>query len=160
MPAAVRRPNSTKRSPHQFGAKSGLPGLKDAFLAVLCSGGVIRDACEAAGIARTTAYEWRENDEAFAAAWQHAVDEGTDLLEREALRRARDGVEEPVFYQGAECGRVTRHSDALMQFMLRGRRPTVFNTDRVEHSGPGGKPIDHSMTVEFVAAKDSKKGGR
>jgi hypothetical protein len=34
----------------------------------------------------------RKADEAFVAAWDEAVEVGTDLLEDEALRRAKDGA--------------------------------------------------------------------
>jgi hypothetical protein len=35
---------------------------------------------------------------------EFGVGEGTDVLEDEVFRRARDGVEKPVFYEGVECG--------------------------------------------------------
>ena len=71
-----------------------------AFLAALRECGVVRDACEAAGIGRRTAYDLRDADPTFAAAWDDALQDGIDLLEREAVRRARVGVKEPVIYQG------------------------------------------------------------
>ncbi len=43
---------------------------------------------------------WRDADEAFAKAWDDAVDVGTDRLQDEALRRARDGVKRYLYHQG------------------------------------------------------------
>jgi hypothetical protein len=39
----------------------------------------------------------------FAAAWDEAIDCGTDLLEDEVMRRAKDGIDEPRFYEGEVC---------------------------------------------------------
>ena len=61
---------------------------KGRFLAILAEGGSVKLAAEKAKIGRRTAYEWREKDAAFAAAWDEAVEAGTDALEDEAVRRA------------------------------------------------------------------------
>ena len=39
------------------------------------------------------------------------------------MRRAREGVEEPVFQGGLCCGHVRRYSDLLLIFLLKSRRP-------------------------------------
>jgi hypothetical protein len=99
-------------------------------------------AAQLAGVGRRTMYERRDADPEFAAAWMQAVDRGTDALEDEAVRRAHEGVDEPVFYQGTKCGLVRKYSDTLLIFMLKARRPEKFK-DRVanEHSGPNGGPV-------------------
>jgi hypothetical protein len=68
------------------------------FLEALANGATINSAVRLAGYARTTVYKWRAADVEFAAAWDDAIEDGTDLLEDEVLRRAKDGVEEPRFY--------------------------------------------------------------
>lgn len=73
---------------------------KPAFLAALRSLPVVARACEAVGIARRTAYDARDASEEFAAAWDDAMEHGVDLAEAEAFRRAVQGYEEPVVYQG------------------------------------------------------------
>jgi hypothetical protein len=70
------------------------------FLQALSEGATISEASREAGINRVTAYRWKESDAEFAAAWDETLEEGTELLEREAVRRAVHGVEEPVVYQG------------------------------------------------------------
>jgi hypothetical protein len=50
-------------------------------------------------VLRTSIYQWRKDNPDFAAARDEAVACGTDLLEDEALRRAKDGVSEPRFYE-------------------------------------------------------------
>jgi hypothetical protein len=52
----------------------------------------------------------------FAAQWGRRAQEGTDELEDEALRRAKDGVDEPRLYEGAVCGHVRKYSDMLLIF--------------------------------------------
>jgi hypothetical protein len=47
-----------------------------AFLAALERSGSARQAARAAGIARSTAYERRERDDGFAAAWDAALEIG------------------------------------------------------------------------------------
>ena len=66
------------------------------------------------------------------AAWDNAVEQGIDTLEFEARRRECEGVDEPVFHKGEECGHVRRYSDALLMFLLRSHRPEKFR-ERFDH---------------------------
>lgn len=124
------------------------PVWRKAFLAALRETGIVRDAYEAADVSRTTAYEHRQADDTFRAEWDSALEEAADLLEREAVRRARIGVKKPVIYQGQLCGvwvdgggnvvpegtsgarhvplSVTEYSDALLIFLLKGVRPGKY----------------------------------
>lgn len=70
------------------------------FLDSLASGATVSEAAKAAGISSSTAYKLRGDDADFAEAWRLALEDSADILEREARRRAIDGVEEPVIYQG------------------------------------------------------------
>jgi hypothetical protein len=70
------------------------------FLQALGSGCTVSESATAAGISSTTAYKLRKADADFAEAWLLALEDSADVLEREARRRAIDGVEEPVVYQG------------------------------------------------------------
>jgi len=97
------------------------------FLETLrATGGNVSKACAVLGLARQRVYEWREADKDFAVAWDEAVEFGTDELEEEARRRAFAGVDEPVFYQGEECGAVRKYSDTLLIFLLKGRKPDKY----------------------------------
>lgn len=70
------------------------------FLSAVSEGATIGEAALEAGVNRKTVYRWKESDAEFAEAWDESLEEGTELLEREAVRRAVHGVEEPVIYQG------------------------------------------------------------
>ena len=98
---------------------------KDAFLDAVRSGSSIVEAAAAAHIPRSTLYRHRRVDEAFAAEWDEAFDDGADALEQEAQRRALDG------------------SDTLLIFLLKSRRPQRFaHFERVQVTGADGGPVE------------------
>ncbi len=103
--------------------KATARGRRQAFLAALEKGLSVTGAAAAAGINRTLAYKWREALPDFAAAWDEAVQEAADLLEDEALRRAMEGVEKPVFWRGQQIGTVRTYNDRLLALLLQRRRP-------------------------------------
>lgn len=76
------------------------PEKLTAFCAALAETCNVGKACAAVGISRQTAYEWREGDSAFAAAWERALKVGVTALEDEASRRAFEGMNEPLTHQG------------------------------------------------------------
>ena len=126
---------------------------QETFLTELAACGIITDACKAAGVSRQAAYKARERSPTFVAAWDDAVDQAADVMEREAWRRAVEGVEKPVFGSlggrsgSGEIGRVQEYSDTLLIFLLKGARPEKFR-ERIDtrHSGKDGAAIG----VEFV----------
>lgn len=109
---------------------------RETFLAALTAAGNVSEACQAAGIGRTAAYAWRAADAEFAAAWDGALEEAADRMEREAFRRAVEGVEKPVFGslgQGlgsGEVGRVREYSDTLLIFLLKAARPEKYRENK------------------------------
>ena len=101
------------------------PKKRALFLGALTEGASVTAACDRAVITRRTVYVWRAADPEFAAAWDDAIEAGTDALEDEALRRAKD------------------KSDTLLIFLLKARRPEKYK-DRVstEHSGTASKSFE------------------
>lgn len=61
---------------------------KARFLACLRKGNTVAGAAAVAGIARSTAYEWRRNDSDFAREWDDAIEVGTDSIEDALLDKA------------------------------------------------------------------------
>ena len=57
-----------------------------------------------------------------------AETEATEHLEREAWRRAHDGIAEPVFQHGKQVGTIQRYSDNLLMFLLKARAPDRYGT--------------------------------
>lgn len=137
---------------------------KPAFLAALRNMPVIRHACDAVGINRSTAWRAREADELFAKEWDEAMADGVDAAEAAAFKRGVEGFDEPVVFQGRlsmvpvlnpdgtmavheESGEpimrpltVRKHSDALLALVLKGRRKEVY-ADRTELAGVDGQPL-------------------
>lgn len=116
------------------------------FLAALAKYGVVQYACDAIGVNRSTVYRHRSEDAGFAVLWDEACEVAWDRLEQEAFRRAVEGTPEPLVSGGRvvrdEAGEIVyvlRFSDALMQTMLKAKRPGTYRerTD-VHHSGSVG----------------------
>jgi AcrR family transcriptional regulator len=154
---------------------------KPTFLAALREVPVVQHGCDAAGVNRSTVYRARETDKVFAEAWEQAMETGVDRAEQEALRRAVVGFEEPVIDKGRLAYRyerhvgedgaetfkpvldahgqpvpltVRKHSDRLLEVILKGRRKTVY-AERIEQTGAGGAPLipaDESARAARVAA--------
>jgi hypothetical protein len=114
---------------------STIADRRAAFLAALAECGVVTAAAKAARLDRVTVWRWRETDPSFAAQFDDAVAQAADGLEREARRRAVEGVEEPVFYKGIEVGTVRKYSDSLLTTMLKAKRPEYRDASKLELSG-------------------------
>ena len=93
------------------------------FLAALDKCGCVTTACRVVQKSRRAAYDLRDKDAEFAAAWDEIVDRELDQLEASAMKRAQRGWLEPVFHEGKVAGLKRRFSDTLTIFMLRQRRP-------------------------------------
>lgn len=71
------------------------------FLQEYARCGVIAKAARAAGVSSSAVRLRRSTDADFEALFEQAGEDAVDALDSEARRRALDGVEEPVVYQGA-----------------------------------------------------------
>ena len=113
---------------------------QEALLAAYERLGTIMGAADEVGIARANHYEWLANDEDYAEMWLEAQEASTQVLEKEAVRRATAGAEKGVYYQGVRVGEERSSSDVLLIFLLKSRRPDVYR-DRYEVTGAGSGPI-------------------
>lgn len=154
-------PPKLKRSPRPYMPKDS-PEARETFLQALRECKTVSEAaaCIPAGV--NTVRAWRDADPEFAAAWKVAYDEGTDVLEREAIRRATEGTEEvtETVSDGPKGSTrtvttVRKRSDQLMTLMLAGRRPE-YRKSNVELSGPDGGPVQATLSVEFMTVGAKK----
>jgi len=128
------------------------PERQAAFCAALAATGIVRRACDAVSITRQTAYNWRDDDPEFAAAWERALKIGVSALEDEAHRRAFEGTDEPVYYKGMECGSVRKYSDTLAIFLLKAHAPEKYRENiHAELTGAGGGPIALRAAVHVLS---------
>jgi len=122
---------------------------RDSFLAALAAVGNVSEAAKAAGVSRAFVYTERKADPAFAALWDDALDSAADVMEREAFRRAVEGVDEPVFgptgrgLGSGEIGTIRKYSDTLLIFLLKGARPNKYRETT--------RNINVTLTPEQVA---------
>ena len=79
-------------------------------------------ALDAVGLSHSALSQRLRDDEAFAAEFSRAFDDGLASMEDEVVRRAMVGIDEPVFQQGRIVGHKTRYSDTLLMFHLDAHR--------------------------------------
>lgn len=184
MAASERRAGNSNRRDRGRVGPNMLPSWTTAFLASLSRTGVVTESARAVGVTRSTVHSLRQRYPEFSQAWDDAIEQHHDALEAELIRRATDGVQEPVVYQGQltpvwqrdEAGEVVRDendrpvqardasgqlqwltvskkSDALLMFALKGRR-AQYRTERTELTGADGAPvqIDENTRAARVAA--------
>jgi hypothetical protein len=126
------------------GGLSGGPGVcgvtlrkrtaqKVAFLESFVTVGTITHAAASAGVERQRHYEWLEADPDYTVAFEAAQDAAAEVLVREARRRAVEGVDEAIVYQGkiqqdatGQPASVKRFSDILLIFLMKGAMPEVY----------------------------------
>ena len=116
------------------------------FLAALTECGVILHAARAAGVDRSCVWRLRKANPEFDQSCRDAIDNAIDTLEAEAIRRARDGIKEDVYYKGEVVGQRIVYSDQLLMALLKGRRREIYG-DRVEHAGAAGAPIQYVVVT-------------
>lgn len=131
------------------------PEKKLAFLAALSATCSVTRACEAVGISRQTAYEWRELDIQFSRQWEEAKLIGAEALEDEMVRRAKEGYDQPVYYKGQAVGTIRKYSDTLLIFALKGAMPYKYGNDKPDIqfiSAINGKAKNEDEMNEKIAA--------
>lgn len=139
-----------------------------AFLAAFATCASLTRAAAAVPCHVSMHYVWKK-DPAYADAFKLAEEIAGDVLEDEAVRRAHEGIEEPVIYQGAMVGcwklesgdlrpgttqqdppeagaefiplTVNRRSDHLLRLLLEGFKGEKYATQRHQVSGKGGGPV-------------------
>lgn len=126
---------------------------REIFLKELRETANVSASARAAGVARRTVYVWRYADPEFAEAWADAELEAADTLEREAWRRAVEGVDEPVFHLGQKCGQIRRYSDRMLEILLKGHKPEKFVERRILTGANGGPIETHELSAEERAKR-------
>lgn len=102
------------------------PVIMARFLAAFAATGRLGTACRAVGLGNQALENARERFPDFDEAIDEAYQEFTDRLHEEAVRRAVDGWDEPVFYQGEVVGYIRRKSDRILEMLLKAHIPDKF----------------------------------
>lgn len=110
---------------------------KEQFLELLRRGCSASEAAGNCGVAPSTVYDHRREDPVFAKQWEIAYEIGGDVLEAEAVKRAVEGWDEPVFGKvqpgiDGQIGVIRKKSDRLLEVALKGRRSIYKDNPRVQ----------------------------
>lgn len=119
------------------------------FFRELSRSGSVTLASERSGIRRYTLYRMRAQDEKFAKRWDRHLNLGIDRLQDDALRRAVDGVERPVWRGGKKVGTVQQYDNRLLQFLLRAHRPDIYS----EKKQSGIPPLPFDLAERLAATQ-------
>jgi hypothetical protein len=149
------------------------------FLRAFSRRGIVSDGCQVADISRATVSYWRDEEEWFEDLYQAAILEACDNLEAEAHRRAVEGIDEPVIWQGmpttvkdATTGTerlltTKKYSDPLLTLLLKGNMPEKYR-ENVKHDHGLGQAtgvlivpgaIDAKTWAEQAKAQQEKYAG-
>lgn len=123
-----RKGDNPDKIAHREGATAA---LKRAFLDQLKVKLFVTQACDAAGVSRTTVYEWKEKDPEFRAAMEAVDARFVDMLQSEATRRAVIGEDKPVTVAGKREV-IKEKSDFLLNSLLRAKVPAFRDSTRVD----------------------------
>lgn len=133
---------------------------REIFLSALRVVPNVSRACRLAGVSPGTAERARKTDEAFAADWLEALDEGVDRMEEEAHRRAFVGYPgRPMIQNGAIVAEVTEYSDGLATLLLKAHRPGKYR-DNVNVTGELTQTVSADEAATKIAALLRLAAGR
>lgn len=125
------------------------PAWVDNYIMALRETGLERTAAARAGTTVRKVNRLREVSTEFDLACKDAEEQAADALELEARRRAVDGVEKGVYYQGELVDHEIQYSDTLLAMLLKGRREHVFG-DKRKITGANGEPLTIRVTTFAV----------
>ncbi len=132
----------------------------DAFFHHLGRTGSVTVAADRAQLRRSSLYQRRQDDEEFAERWARALDLGVERLQDNAMNRAMNGTEKPVWRNGRQVGAIRQFDNRLLQFLLKAHRPDLYG-DR-GHAAAPGLPFDlvkRMAAAEERLAEREKKAG-
>jgi hypothetical protein len=115
----------------------------------------ITKACKKSKVPRRTIYDWFAAEPMFKAEFDRATEQAIGALEDEAIRRAVEGVNKPVYQGGKKVGTVKEYSDSLLHLMLKARAPERFkDRSQQELTGKGGKPLFAKADLSSLSAEE------
>lgn len=142
--------SETRQTSTSKKTRTTAPARKDAFLASFAQHGIVSRACRDADIDRSAVYQWKEHDAEFLVRYNLALEDAKDAIREEIRRRAHDGWDEDVYQLGKYAGTVHKYSDTLLIFHAKMLMPEYREKQQIEHSGPGGGPL---QTVEIYKVR-------
>lgn len=120
-------PQGREITPEQF----------EKFLELLREVPNITRAARLLGLTPRAFRNHKEKNPEFSALWDEALEEAIERCEAEVHRRAFEGTEKPVTFQGVITDTYREYSDTLAMFLLKAHRPDKYR-ERVDQNITGG----------------------
>lgn len=119
----------------------------DLFLSSLRTCGIPSIAARTVGRGEVVFRREKSKNPAFSDAWDWAMREAADLMKAEARRRAVDGIDKPVFYQGDECAVIREYSDSLLIALLKADHEDFKQDDDDAATGRNSTPASINVNI-------------
>ena len=117
-PLEPRHPDTAFEETRQLRHDGWTPDKMRAFHERFAECGVVREACEAAGMSARSAYNLRDRDPLFAAGWEAAALKSRARLADEAFSRSMNGVVERIYKDGMIVAERHRYDNRLTMAVL------------------------------------------
>lgn len=114
------------------------PRRREKFLEVFRRTGLLNKSAEAVDVHPETVRRARKDDADFAADYDEALQYFREILEEEATRRAIEGCQEEIYYQGDVCGTRRNYSDRMLELLLKRHIPEFRDKHTVDMTVGGG----------------------
>lgn len=118
---------------------------KRKFLDNLSSYASVKKAAEESDIPYLSILELRIKDNEFAESIKDSLSQRAFILEDEALNRAINGDEEPVFYCGEQVGSKVKRSDSLLLSLLKANYPEKYGSKTPKNDTDIGLELNEAL---------------
>ena len=112
--------------------------VKNTFLEEVRRTGLVAKSARSAGTNSRRIRSECEIDKEFSLEFQEALQIYSEVAQEELARRAIDGVEETVYFQGSPCGKKINYSDSLLTTLVKAKSPEFrekLSVDTTIHGG-------------------------
>lgn len=150
-------PNYRDRSAIKYRDDYQDPALQAKIFETLliCTGNVTK-TCKLLNLNQRSLYYALEHDTEFNSAFERVRDLSINKAEDELIRRAVEGVDKGVWFQGEQVGTERIYSDGLLSKLLAANR-RKWRTNGLEITGADGGPIQAKISIELP---DNGRGDR
>ncbi len=124
------------------------------FLQCIAATGSLAYSLREVGVSRNSLNKALNEDTEFSCLYEEALFYASDMLELEARRRAVDGVEKGVYYQGELVDYEKQYSDRLLDVLLKANKANKF-ANRTDLRIQNNDIRYFSEMVALITAKDS-----
>ena len=112
--------------------------IKRKYIERICKTGLLAQSALDVGVSIETARVNRNNDEQFGDAVNFALDIYRDRIQSEIHRRGIEGVRQPVFYMGQQCGVIRKYSDRMLEMHAKRHIPEYRDKVEIDANIKGG----------------------